>query len=199
MAPLGPPQRPSGAGRATLLVVLGAALLLTSALGGYEVALRDSDRLEIVLWFLPAIAAMLAMTSVWQDFVWAPRCDGRVLEGTGVLGRQGVDLARLTAVAAAANARAHQLLLRDDVGAISLDPRGLAKAGPAVHDAVGRAVWAGQEQGRYLVPGRVAAVWGMPVRPGAPRAGRTGVVPKTAVVVGLLVAGLAVGAALGLR
>ncbi len=75
--------------RTTALVVLGVALLGLALFGGYEVALHDAGRLQTVLWFLPAIAVLVAMSTVLGDSVFSPRTDGWVLEGTGLLGRQG--------------------------------------------------------------------------------------------------------------
>ncbi|MEI4273478.1 hypothetical protein TEK04_17285 [Klenkia sp. LSe6-5] len=181
-----------------MLVLLGALLLGASVFGGYEVAWFGGSKVQVVLWFLPAILALLAMGFIWQDTVWSVRCDGRVLEGTGLLGRQGVDLARLTAVGSTANARATQVVLRDDVGGVTVESRALHKAGPAVVDVVGRAVWAGQEQGRYTVPRGAAGVWGMPTRPDAPANGHPGATVRVLAMVGLLLAGAALGVVLAL-
>jgi len=199
VAPLGPPARVPAAVRTTAVVVLGAALLGLALFGGYEVALHDAGRFQAVLWFLPAIAVLVAMGLVQGDSVFSPRTDGWVLEGTGLLGRQGVDLTRLTSVTAAANKRTVTLLLRDPEGALGVSAKALADAGPAALDVVGRAVWAGQEQGRYVVPRAAAAVWGMPPRPGAPAHGSSGATGKALVAVGLLVVGLVVGMVLGFR
>jgi hypothetical protein len=197
--PLGPPARVPAAQRTTALVVLGVALVGLSFFGGYEVALHDAGRLQTILWSLPAIAVLVGMTLVWQDTVFSPRTDGWVLEGTGLLGRQGIDLTRLVAVTSSANARTVQLRLADPGGAVTVDAKALAKAGPAVLDAVGRAVWAGQEQGRYTVSRGAAGVWGMPPRPDAPANGKAGATGKALVVVGLLVVGLVAGLVLGLQ
>ncbi|WP_157519252.1 hypothetical protein [Modestobacter sp. Leaf380] len=197
-APLGPPPRVSAGVRAIGLVALGVALVGLAVFGGYETALHEAGKFEAVLWFLPAIAALLAMTAVWQDTVFALRCDGRVLVGTGLLGRQGVDLARLTAVTSAVAARSVTVQLRDDAGGVSFDAKHLVKAGQPAFDAVGRAVWDGQQQRRYVVPVGAAGVWGMPTLPGAPANGKSGATPKALTIVGLLVAGLVVGLLLGL-
>lgn len=198
VAPLGEPQRVPAGLRAGVLVVLGALLLVAAGFGGYEVAFFGGNKLQVILWFLPAILLMLGGGFVWQDTVWSVRCDGRVLEGSGLLGRHGIDLTRLTAVGSTANARATQLVLRDDVAGLTVDAKALHKAGPAVVDAVGRAVWAGQEQGRYVVSKGAAGVWGMPTRPDAPANGRTGATPRALALVGLLTVGVVVGVVLQL-
>lgn len=198
VAPLGPPQRVPGAVRVSALVLLGVVLVAASVFGGYEVAWFGGNKFQVLMWFLPAIASMLAMTSIWQATVWSVRSDGWVLEGTGLLGRQGIDLTRLTSVGSTANARATQVVLRDDVAVMTVDAKALHKAGPAVLDAVGRAVWAGQEQGRYVVPRGAAGVWGMPTRPDAKANGHTGATPRVLVAVGLLLVGSVIGVVLAL-
>ena len=198
VAPLGPPERVPGSVRVGALVILGAALVGLSAFGGYEVAFHGGGKLQILLWFLPAILTLLAMTAILQSTVYSVCSDGRLLAGTGALGRQSIDLTRLTSVTATAAGRAVQLVLRDDVAGLTVDARSLHKAGPAVLDVVGRAVWAGQEQGRYVVPRAAAAVWGMPTRPDAPARGKAGATGRALVVVGLLLLGAAVGVVLAL-
>ncbi|SDO44868.1 hypothetical protein SAMN05660199_02017 [Klenkia soli] len=198
VAPLGPPQRVPAGARTTAVVLLGAALVGLSTFGGYEVARNGGGRLQVLLWFLPAIACLVALTTLLQDTVYSVRSDGWVLEGTGLLGRQGIDLTRLISVTSTATGRAVQLVLRDDVAGVTVDANGLRKAGPAVLDVVGRAVWAGQEQGRYVVPRAAAGVWGMPTRPDAPATGRTGTAGKALAVVGLLLVGTVVGVVLAL-
>ena len=199
VAPLGPPQRVPAGVRLSALVLLGAAVVAMSVFGGYEVTLHGGNRLQVLLWFLPAIAAFAAMSFVALGTVWSPRCDGRVLQGTGLLGAQGIDLTRLVSVASTTTRRAVSLSLRDDQGGIAVEAGRLQKAGPVVLDAVGQAVWAGQQQGRYLVPVSAAAVWGMPPAPGAPKNGRTGALPVTLGAVGLLLVGIVVGVVLGLQ
>ncbi len=110
-----------------------------------------------------------------------------------------MDLGRLISVTATANKRTVTLLLRDPEGALGVSAKALAEAGAAAFDVVGRAVWAGQEQGRYVVPRTAAAVWGMPTRPDAPAHGKGGATGKALVAVGLLVVGLVVGMVLGFR
>lgn len=197
-APLGPPPRVSPGLRTAALVVLGVLLVGLSVFGGYETAGHDANRLETLLWFLPAIGAFVAMTFVWQDTVFALKCDGRVLLGAGLLGRQGIDLTRLTRVTSAVGARSVSLQLGDDVGGVSFDAKHLAKAGQLAVDAVGRGVWEGQQQRRYVIPVGAAGVWGMPTLPGAPANGKSGATPKALVVVGLLLVGIVIGVVLGL-
>ncbi|GAA4319954.1 hypothetical protein GCM10023162_26950 [Klenkia terrae] len=198
VAPLGPPERVPDGVRIGALVVLGIALVGLSAFGGYEVAFYGGNKLQILLWFLPAIIAMLAMTAILQSTVYSVRSDGWVLEGTGVLGRQGIALTRLTSVTATAAGRAVQLVLRDDVARLTIDTKTLHKAGPAVLDVVGRAVWAGHAQGRYALPRTVAAVWGMPTRDDAPARGKAGATGRALAVVGLLLLGTVAGVVLAL-
>lgn len=199
VAPLGPPQRVPGAVRVSALVLLGLVLVGASVFGGYEVAWFGGNKFQVLMWFLPAIVAMLGMTFIWQATVWSVRSDGWVLEGAGLLGRQGIDLTRLTAVGSTANARATQLVLRDDMAMLTVDAKALHKAGPAVLDAVGRAVWAGQEQGRYVVPRGAAGVWGMPTRPDAKANGHTGATPRVLAALGLLLLGTVIGVVLALN
>jgi len=199
VAPLGPPQRVPGSVRTSALVLLGVVLVGASVFGGYEVAYYGGNKFQVIMWFLPAILALLAMGFIWQATVWSVRCDGWVLEGTGLLGRQGIDLTRLTRVGSSVNARATQVVLRDDVAVLTLDAKALHKAGPAVVDAVGRAVWAGQEQGRYVVPRGAAGVWGMPTRPDAPANGHSGATAGVLSAIGLLVLGTVIGVVLALN
>jgi hypothetical protein len=185
--------------RSAALVLLGLVLAGASVFGGYEVAFYGGNKFQVVMWFLPAILALLAMGFVWQATVWSVHSDGRVLEGTGLLGRQGIDLTRLTRVASTANARATQLVLHDDVAVLTVDAKALHKAGLAVVDAVGRAVWAGQEQGRYVVPRGAAGIWGMPTRPDAPANGKGGATPWVLSALGLMALGTVLGVVLALN
>ena len=197
VAPLGPPRRVDPTLRTVVLVALGVLVLVFSVFGGYETALHDSDRLGTIGWFLPTIAVFVAMIVLWQDSAFSLRSDGRVLEGTGLLGKHGIDLARLTSVTSAAARGSVSLTLRDDVAAMTVDSKALVKAGPAALDAVGRAVWAGQEQRRFVVPVGAAGVWGMPTLPGAPAHGTSGVTGRALLAVALLVVGVTVGVVLG--
>jgi hypothetical protein len=195
---MGPPQSVS---RPVRVLALTAGLVLLAAASlwcGWELGGRDLDRLRSVPYVLPVAAVLIGVLLVWTGTVWRLRSDGRVLEGTGALGREGVDLTALTGVAATQNRGKVSLTLWTPAGRIGFDVAGLHKAGPQVFDAVGRAVWAGQEQGRYVIPALAAAVWGMPVRPGAPDTGRTGTTGVTLATVGVLLAGLVVGVVLGL-
>jgi hypothetical protein len=171
----------------TLALTAGLAVLaVLSAWCGWEMASKDLDRLHALPYVVPAGAVFVGVLFAWTGIVWKLRSDGRVLEGTGVLGREGIDLTTLTGIAAVQNRRKLSLTLHTPAGRLAFDEGTLRKAGPQVLDAVGRAVWAGQEQGRYLIPVQVAAVWQLPVSPGAPKKGKAGS------------AGLLVGVALGL-
>ena len=196
--PLGPPSQVPAGVRALALTAGLALLAGASVWCGHEMAARDLDKLHALPYVLPLGVLLAVVLFAWLGTVWKPRTDGRVLEGTGVLGRQGIDLTALTAVAAATNRSKVSLTLRTPAGALTVDAGALHKAGPAVADVVGRAVWAGQEQGRYVVPVVAAAVWGMPVRPGAPKNGRTGATGPALASVGVLLVGLVVGVVLGL-
>ena len=196
--PLGPPQRVSAGARALVLVAGLALLALLSAWCGWEIGRKDLDRLHALPYVLPPVAVLGAVVLAWTGTVWKLRCDGRVLEGTGVLGREGIDLGTLSGVAAAANRGKVSLTLRTPQGRLTVDTGALGKAGPQVFDVVGRAVWDGQEQGRYVVPQLVAALWGMPVRSGAPKRGRSGATGVALAAVGALIAGLVVGIVLGM-
>jgi len=195
--PLGPPPQLSAGVRALALV---AGLALMSALtvwGGWQLAGEDLDELHALPYLVPAVAAMVAVLLAWTGQLWQLRSDGRVLEGVGVLGRQGIDLAALSGVAAARNRGSTSLVLRTPGASLTCTEGSLRQAGPQVLDVVGRAVWAGQEQGRFVVPAAVAAIWGMPVRPGAPRSGWAGMVGPVLAVLGVFVVATFVGVGLG--
>ena len=196
--PLGPPvQVPRGVH--ALAVTAGMAVVAAlSVWCGREMASRDLDKLHALPYVVPLGAVFAVVLLAWLGTVWKVRTDGRVLEGTGVLGRQGIDLAELTGVAATANRGRVSLTLRTPAGGLTVDTGTLQKAGPQVLDVLGRAVWAGQEQGRYVVPVAAAAVWGMPVQPGAPKNGRTGATGPALISIAVLVVALVVGVVLGL-
>jgi len=199
IAPLGPPQRLAPPVRAFALT---AGLVLLAALSvwcGWEMASKDLDRLHALPYVLPTGAVFVVVLLAWGGVVWKLRSDGQVLEGTGVLGREGIDLTALTAVSAAKNRAKLSITLHTPAGRLGFDEKGLRAAGQPVFDAVGRAVWAGQEQGRYLVPALVAGVWGMPVQPGAPKKGKSGIGTATLVTVLVFLAGLVIGIVLGMR
>jgi hypothetical protein len=198
VAPLGPPQRLPASVRTLALTAGLAVLAVLSAWCGWEMASKDLDRLHALPYVVPAGAVFVGVLFAWTGIVWKLRSDGRVLEGTGVLGREGIDLTTLTGIAAVQNRRKLSLTLRTPAGRLAFDEGTLRKAGPQVLDAVGRAVWAGQEQGRYLIPVQVAAVWQMPVGPGAPKKGKAGSTGATLVTLGVFLAGLLVGIVLGL-
>ena len=197
MPPLGPPVRVPAGVRALALTAGLALLAAVSAWCGWEIASRDLNRLRALPYVLPLVAVLAATLLAWTTTVWKLRCDGRVLDGVGVLGRQGIDLAALTGVAAARSRQNVTLTLRTDAGPLQFDSGALESAGRPVYDAVGRAVWAGQEQGRYQVPALVAGVWGMPVQPGAPDKGRSGAGVPIAVTLGVCLVALVVGLVLG--
>jgi hypothetical protein len=196
--PLGPPQRlASGVRR----LALTAGLVLLAALSGWcgwEMASKDLDRLHAVPYVVPAAVVLVGVLFAWTGNVWKLRSDGRVLEGTGVLGREGIDLTTLTGVAAVQNRRKLAVTLHTPAGRLAFDEGSLRKAGPQVVDVVGRAVWAGQEQGRYLIPVQVAGVWQMPVRPGAPKKGKAGATGIALATLAVFLVALVVGIALGL-
>ena len=182
----------------TLALAAGLALLaLVGAWCGYEMTARDLDALQTLLHVAPLGVVLAAVLAAQLGTVWRPRSDGRVLEGIGVLGRQGIDLAALIAVAAASGRGRAPLTLRTAAGRLVVDAGALQEAGRPVFDAVGRAIRDGQEQGRFVVPAAVARVWGMPVRPGAPAKGRTGSTGGSLAVVGVLLVALVVGVVLG--
>jgi hypothetical protein len=196
--PLGRPQRLAPGVRR---LALAAGLVVLAALSvwcGWEMASKDLDRLHAVPYVVPAAVVLVGVLFAWTGTVWKLRSDGRVLEGTGVLGREGIDLTALTGIAAAQNRRKLSLTLHTPAGRLACDEGALRKAGPPVFDAVGRAVWAGQEQGRYVVPELVAGVWQMPVRPGAPKKGKAGATGVTLATLGVFLAALIVGIVLGM-
>jgi len=195
--PLGPPPQVSAGVRA-LAVVAGLALMaLVDVWGSWQMADKDLDKLHALPYLLPAVAALVAVLLVCTGQVWTLRSDGRVLDGVGVLGRQGIDLAALSSVAAAQGRGSTSLTLRTPDARLTCTEGALRQAGPQVLDVVGRAIWAGQEQGRFVVPVLVAGIWGMPVRPGAPRAGRTGTTGAVLAVVGVFLVATVVGVVLG--
>ena len=198
MSPLGPPQRASAGVRALALAAGLALMSLLTVGGSWQMASRDLDGLRALPYLLPAIAALVAVLLAWTGQVWTLRSDGRVLEGVGVLGRQGIDLTALSGVAAAQGRGSTSLVLRTPDARLTCTEGALRQAGPQVLDVLGRAVWAGQEQGRFVVPGAVAAVWGMPVRPGAPRNGRAGTTGPVLAVLGVFLVATVVGVVLGL-
>jgi hypothetical protein len=196
--PLGPPQRLPAPVRGLALAAGLAVLAGLSVWCGWEMASKDLDRLHALPYVLPVGAVLVGVLLVWSGVVWKLRSDGRVLDGVGPLGREGIDLTALTGVAAARSRGKVSLTLTTPAGRLGCDVMGLHKAGPQVFDAVGRAVWAGQEQGRYVIPVLVAEIWGMPVRHGAPKTGRTGTTGITLATVGVFVAALVVGIVLGM-
>ena len=196
--PLGPPQQVSGAARALALVAGLALLALLTVWGGYQLADKDLSKFQALPYLAPAIAAMVAVLFTWTGQVWKLRSDGRVLEGVGVLGRQGIDLAALTAVAGAQARGSTSLVLRTPDARLTCTEGVLRAAGPQVLDVIGRAVWAGQEQGRFVVPVLAAGIWGMPVRPGAPKTGRAGSTGPALAVVGVFLVATVVGVVLGM-
>ena len=194
---MGPPQRVPTRVRA---LALTAGLVLMAALSvwcGWEMGSKDLDRFHSLPYVLPVVVVLIGVLLAWVGTVWHLRSDGRVLEGTGVLGREGIDLTALTGIAAARNRNKLSLTLQTPQGRLVFDENALRKAGPQVVDAVGRAVWAGQEQGRYLIPVQAAAVWQLPVRPGAPKKGRSGTTAATLITLAVFLVGLIVGIAVG--
>jgi hypothetical protein len=196
--PLGPPQRLPTSVRALALTAGLVLLAALSAWCGWEMASKDLDRLHALPYIVPVGVVLVGVLFAWVGTVWKLRSDGRVLEGTGVLGREGIDLTTLTGIAATKNRNKLSLTLHTPAGRLAFDEGTLRKAGPQLLDAVGRAVWAGQEQGRYVIPALVAGVWQMPVQPGAPKKGAAGTTGVTLITVGVLLAGLVIGIVLGI-
>jgi hypothetical protein len=110
--PLGPPQRVPAHVRALALTAGLAVLAALSVWCGWEMGSKDLDRLHSLPYVVPVIGVLIGVLLTWGGTVWKLRSDGRVLEGTGVLGRQGIDLTTLSGVAAARNRNKLSLTLQ---------------------------------------------------------------------------------------
>ncbi|GAA1918260.1 hypothetical protein GCM10009737_19630 [Nocardioides lentus] len=199
VAAIGPPRPVDASRRTAVLVALCLLMVVPAAIGGHGMARADGDISGPAPWLLLALITFTALFIMWPGFVVRLRSDGRVLEGFGLLGRQRVDLTRLTSVASTVSARSVVVQLRDREGALMFDSRFLRRAGPAVVRAVGHGVWLGQERGEYVVPRGAAQLWGMPTKPEATLNARTGAIPRQLAVIAMLAAALAVGAVVGAR
>ena len=195
--PLGEPRRIDPRRRTVVVWVLSVVMVVSGAVGGFRATRAEGDPAVPAPGFLLALIAFTALFSIWPGISFRVRSDGRVLEGRGLLGRHGIDLTRLTHVGSAATGRSVFLALSDDVGTLKIDSRLLRRAGRPVLDVVGRAVWQGQQEGRYVVPRGAAQVWGMPARPDAPGGSTTGTTRQQLVVVAMIAAAIGAGVLLG--
>jgi hypothetical protein len=178
--PLGPPQRLPTSVRALALTAGLVLLAALSAWCGWEMASKDLDRLHALPYIVPVGVVLVGVLFAWVGTVWKLRSDGRVLEGTGVLGREGIDLTTLTGIAATKNRNKLSLTLHTPAGRLAFDEGTLRRAASG---------WSTPSAGSSG-PGRSRAATSSGSR--SPASG------ATLVTVGVFLAGLLVGIVLRL-
>ena len=190
---LGPPPNASAGPspfRLPLVGILALVVLGVSYWMGTYLAVYGRSGLTFYVLILPVAVAVGALMAVWSDTAYQVRAWGSDLFGRTVLGWRRLDLANLTSVGVSGSRGQNTILLRDGQGQIAFSGK---KLEPVI-EGVRRGVFEAAQQGRFMVPTRLAEILGLPVQPGAPKSGRSPVLALLAAI-GLLLVGLVVGLA----
>jgi len=168
------------------------ALAVTAAsywMGTYLVLYRPTG-INFSLLIALIVAAAGALAAVWSDRAFEVRTWGSDLFGKTLLGWRRVDLANLTSAKLETFRLRSSFKLGDSRGRIKFPGEKL----PPIIDSVRRGVSEAAERGQFVVPKRLALQLGLPVQEGA-RKGGTGNILLGVGVLGLIIFGLILGAA----
>ncbi|WP_427894285.1 hypothetical protein ACQHIV_13740 [Kribbella sp. GL6] len=132
---------------------------------------------------------LLAISLLIGNLGWHPRLNGPYLDVATLIGRQSVDLARLTATRwERSRGGAIWIRLHDDITDVSIQIPVPYQVRPAITQALSDAITRGVQ-----VPRRITNLFNLPPVPGAPRNGGSNLAVLAGVLVGILVFGVVFG------
>ncbi|HEY3561681.1 MAG TPA: hypothetical protein VGL05_29655 [Kribbella sp.] len=181
-------RRPRRVSRLVRYGIAAALVLVVAVTVAVLVSAGTRSHLTTVALVVKTIG-LLALSLLLGNMGWRPRINGPYLDFATLIGRQSLDLTRLTTTRwERSRGGAIWIRLHDDITDVSLQVPVPHQVRPALTQALSDAIARG-----VRVPQRITNLFNLPPVPGAPRNGGSNPAVLAGILVGVLVFGIVFG------